>query len=146
MTYVTIHKEAFDKEMSDMGFSEVAVSGTSEIVYERQIPNTKYGVRILSSIDSRGVGRDVGKDAVRITLWDYNKNRPVKAQRRVNRTGTEEGVLKRTRERARDVWGWALKNQCECGNGVMVERKGSNGSFLGCSNYPECKKTAKNGG
>ena len=29
-----------------------------------------------------------------------------------------------------------------CGN-VMIRRKGKNGSFLGCSNYPECKTTAQ---
>ena len=29
----------------------------------------------------------------------------------------------------------------ECGIGVLMERKGSKGVFLGCSKYPECKHT-----
>lgn len=31
----------------------------------------------------------------------------------------------------------------KCRNGVMVERSGKFGNFLGCSNYPKCKNTEK---
>lgn len=144
MSYVPVRRIAFETEMLDMGFAHVDVKGTLELVYERRIPNSVYGIRILSTIDPRnGLSRDVGTDAIRVTLWNYTKERPVKVERRVNRTGTEDGVIKRTRDRAREVWGWAVNNQCSCGNGVMVERKGPKGKFLGCSNYPTCKKTAQ---
>ena len=144
MAYVPIRRIAFESEMTAMGFAHVNVPGTLELVYERKIPNSIYGVRILSSIDPRnGLSRKVGADAIRVTLWNYTKDRPVKVERRVNRTGTEDGVLKRTKERAREVWHWAINNHCSCGNGVMVERNGKNGKFLGCSDYPTCKNTAQ---
>lgn len=31
--------------------------------------------------------------------------------------------------------------QCTCGNGFMVKRKGKNGEFWGCSNFPTCRET-----
>ena len=39
------------------------------------------------------------------------------------------------------------KYPCSCGKGVLVKRKGKNGDFWGCSNYPACRITAedKNG-
>lgn len=144
MSYVPVRRNIFEAEMTDMGFAHVDVKGTLELVYERKIPNSVYGVRILSTIDPRsGVGRSVGTDAIRVTLWNYTKDRPVKVEKRVNRTGTEDGVLQRTRERAREVWGYAINNGCKCGNGIMVNRGGKNGDFLGCSNFPECKNTAQ---
>ena len=144
MSYVAIHKNAFEAEMNDMGFSPIKVHGTAELVYERKVPNTIYSVRVLSSIDPRsGISREVGADAIRVTLWNYSNDRPIKVERRVNRTGTERGVLKRTRERAREVWSWCKNHGCSCGNGIMVERNGKNGKFLGCSNYPTCTNTAQ---
>ena len=143
MSYVAIHRNVFEAEMTAMGFTIVNLPGTFELVYERKIPNTDYGVRIFSSIDKHtAISRDVGADAIRVTLWNYAKNRPIKMDRRVNRTGTEKGVLERTRERARELWGWCTKHQCSCGHGIMVERSGKNGKFLGCSNYPDCTNTA----
>ena len=143
MSYVEVTREDFEAQMTEMGFDRIDVSGTGELVYERKIPNTKFGVRILSSISKHtGVSRDVGADAIRVTLWDYNKDKPIKIEKRVHRTGTVEGVLQRTRDRAREIWGECSKNKCSCGDGVMVKRKGSRGEFLGCSNYPDCKNTA----
>lgn len=142
MSYVAVHRNEFEAKMTEMGFEHVNVQGTLELVYERKIPDTSFGVRILSSIDPRnGVSREVGADAIRVTLWNYDTDRPIKIEKRVHRTGTVEGVLERTRERARDVWGKYLENKCSCGKGVMVERNGKNGKFLGCSNYPTCKNT-----
>lgn len=39
------------------------------------------------------------------------------------------------------------KFPCPCGNGALQKRKGKNGDFWGCSNYPTCRITAedKNG-
>lgn len=142
MAYVEVTRNRFESEMNDMGFSHIRIPGTLEMVFERII-NNDFAVRIYSSIDPRtGVSRKVGADAIRVLLFNKTKDRGVKVEKRVNRTGTEDGVLTRTRDRAREVWGWYTKNQCSCG-GVMVERKGPKGKFLGCSNYPDCKNTAQ---
>jgi len=79
MAYVPVRRNIFEAEMTDMGFAHVDVKGTLELVYERKIPHTVYGVRILSTIDPRnGISRSVGTDAIRVTLWNYTKDRPVK--------------------------------------------------------------------
>ncbi|MBU6951013.1 UvrD-helicase domain-containing protein [Hahella sp. HN01] len=46
--------------------------------------------------------------------------------------------------------GGPIPNKCDrCGNGYMIKRPGSNGEFLGCSNYPmhagNCKNTKRIG-
>ena len=143
MAYVEISRNRFEAEMGDMGFNHIRIPGTLEMVFERMIPNSDFSVRIYSSIDPRtGVSRVVGSDAIRVILFNHKKDRGLKVEKRVNRTGTEDNVLARTRSRAREIWGWYRDNKCSCG-GVMVKRKGSKGEFLGCSNYPDCKNTAQ---
>lgn len=145
MSYVAISRERFEAEMNDMGFTHVNIPGTSEMVFEREIPKNDFAVRIYSTITpNSGVSREVGKDAIRIQLFNKKKERPIKSEGRVNRTGTEDGVMERTRQRARDAWAWATKKEHQCGcGGLMTKRKGKNGEFLGCSNYPDCKNTAQ---
>ena len=36
-----------------------------------------------------------------------------------------------------------IKNCDKCNDGKLVLRKGKSGDFLGCTNYPKCKKTEK---
>ena len=141
MSYVIVTRDRFEAEMDDMGFAHINIPGTLEMVFERDIPNSDFAVRIYSSIDPRhGVSREVGTDAIRVLLFNKVKDRSLKIEKRVNRTGSEDKVLARVRNRARDVWAWHTNNKCSCG-GVMVQRKSASGSFLGCSNYPTCKKT-----
>ena len=148
MAYVAVTRDRFEAEMNDMGFTHINIPGTAEMVFERDIPKNDFAVRIYSTIMPRTrLSRDVGKDAIRIQLFNKVKDRPIKSEGRVNRTGTEDGVMERTRQRARDAWAWATKaeHQCDsdgCG-GLMTKRTGKNGEFLGCSNYPECKNTAQ---
>ncbi len=142
MSYVEVTRNRFEAEMDDMGFKHITLPGTVEMVFERDIPNSDFSVRVYSSIDPRtGVSRKVGADAVRVLLFNKAKERGAKVEKRVNRTGSEDGVMARTRSRAREVWGWYTQNKCSCG-GVMVTRKGPKGNFLGCSNYPDCKNTS----
>lgn len=141
MSYVIVTRNRFEAEMADMGFTHINIPGTLEMVFERHIPDSDFVVRIYSSIDPRhGVSRKVGTDAIRVLLFNKPNNRPLKVERRVNRTGSEDKVMKRVRERARDVWGWYGMHKCSC-SGVLVQRKSAKGAFLGCSNYPTCKNT-----
>ena len=123
-----------DMVESTMGFKEIEVPGTKELVFQRAI-NDRYAVRILSSVVG-GATRDTGEDAIRVAVYDMLNNKMVKVERRVNRT---QNALTNMRERAREVWSWVKTCSCpDCGS-VMVERKGARGKFLGCSGYPACK-------
>ncbi|MEA4832964.1 MAG: topoisomerase DNA-binding C4 zinc finger domain-containing protein [Oscillospiraceae bacterium] len=35
----------------------------------------------------------------------------------------------------------AVGGKCPKCDGILVERHGKNGSFIGCSNYPKCRFT-----
>lgn len=41
-----------------------------------------------------------------------------------------------------DCWKY-IKNCDQCNDGKLVLRKGQKGDFLGCTNYPKCKKIEK---
>ena len=103
----------------------------------------RYAVRIYSSIDrNTNTTRDMGQDAIRVTLYDLKKERPVKVEKRVNRT---QNALSNMRTRAREMWQYVTgdKNVCPTCKSLLVKRtaKRTKKDFLGCSNYPECKHT-----
>ena len=103
----------------------------------------RYSIRIYSSIDRRtNTTRDSGQDAIRVTLYDLFKERPVKVEKRVNRT---QNALSNMRERAREMWQYVStrNNICPTCQSLLVKRtaKRTKKQFLGCSNYPECKHT-----
>ena len=121
-----------------MGFTEVFEDSTKELMFQRNI-DLRYAVRIYSSVTA-GSSRSVGKDAIRVAMFDTLKNKPIAVEKRVNRT---ENALENMIVRSREVWLAAKKSpRCSCGDGVMVKRKSSRGSFLGCSSFPDCKKTS----
>ena len=150
--YVEISESAMREMLEgEMGFVQVRLDGTTELVFERQV-ETKggrtfpYKVRVYSSI-AYGQSRGVGEDAIRVVLVDMETNRPMKvlgegkqgkAGRRIYRT---KSALPNLRERCRDYFRHVMANPCpECGS-VMAVRKGPRGPFLGCTNFPECRGT-----
>lgn len=147
MSYQEITKGQFNEFASSIGFTQMVMPGRYEIVYGRRVilksGPTRYSVVLFSSVSREtGVTRSVGSDAIRITLWDHEKGKPVAVDRRVNRTA---GALDRTKLRARDMWQYVIDNRCPCCGHLMVERtvKATGGKFLGCSNFPVCKNTAE---
>ena len=161
-TYVNIAESAFRAKLEgDMGFAQVRIDGTSEIVFERPIVtkggDTGYTVRVYSSVFG-GSTRDVGEDAIRVLVINNETRRPVrlhgekkgsKVGKRINRTapnGISEdervaALLGRVRDRCAEMWALVRDNKCpECGS-VMALRKGKHGEFKGCTNYPECTHT-----
>ena len=103
----------------------------------------RYSIRIFSSVDRRTKKtREIGSDAIRVTLYDLKKDRPVKAERRVNRTVNAFSNMK---ERARELWKYVADGEhiCPKCESLLVKRtaKRSKKDFMGCSSYPGCTHT-----
>jgi hypothetical protein len=140
--YCPFTKDSFDLLMSEMGFVEFPMSGVHEYVYQRIIhngpfPSDRFAVRIYSTVDVRTqMTRENGADAIRIVLFDIKRQRSVldwTTKRTFN-------AFANTKLRAKDAWGYVMKAEHHCAtcSALMVERKSTRGSFLGCTNFPEC--------
>jgi hypothetical protein len=136
--YVEISEACMrSKVQQEMGFTEVFATNTQELLFQRAVTE-RFAVRIYSSI-AAGASRSVGQDAIRVAIFDTVADRPVKMERRVNRT---ENALYHMHERARELYKHVKHNACSCGAGVFVERKSKTDKvFLGCSAFPACKNT-----
>ena len=160
--YVEIDIEEFRGMVeTDMGFK--CINGgedggrAMEYIYERIVQHRneddfmsalrgdkfRYSIRNFSSIDKRtNITRNSGQDAIRVTLYDLIKDRPVRVEKRVHRT---KNALTTMRERARDMWKYVANksNTCPDCKSLLVKRtaKRTKKDFMGCSNFPECKHT-----
>lgn len=136
----------------EMGFSEIQLPRTAELVFERQVETKSgrkypYAVRVYSSI-ARGESRGCGEDAIRVVLVDLESSRLMKvlgegrnskAGRRIYRT---KSALPSLKNRCRDYFRHVLRNTCPECSSVMAIRQGPKGKFLGCTGFPKCKHTA----
>jgi hypothetical protein len=135
--YVEISEGSMrSKVQHEMGFTEVFATNTQELMFQRAVTE-RFAVRIYSSI-AAGASRAAGQDAIRVAVFDTVADRPVKMERRVNRT---ENALYNMHERARELYKHVKHNACSCGCGVLVERKSKGKPFFGCSAFPACKNT-----
>lgn len=145
--YVEVSSEAVAKTLELCEFVRADQNGCWEEVWVRPVTSSAgkefpYEVRIYTSVDIRtGFSRECGEDAIRLVLWDKGTDRPVKAaEKRVYRT---KNAMLNMVEGARELFRFVFSAQkCSCG-GLMLERKGKNGPFLGCSRFPVCTKTAQ---
>jgi hypothetical protein len=113
--YIAVPANLFRARMATAGFSLLDGPSWQEEAYERRHhKHNDYAVRIFSSIPRDGtVVRAVGTDAIRICAirhisWNRHSKPtvfPLGHTMRVYRTGTVEGVLERTIERAREAYG-----------------------------------------
>jgi hypothetical protein len=142
-TFTAISEVLFNLKMDEMGFVVREMDRVNEVVFSRDIPGTRFSVVIFSTLEG-GEMRDSGADAIKVTLWDNSKGRPISSKKRINRVGKEDDILNRVCARARDAWASAKDvHSCDkCDDGILVERKGKNGKFKGCSNFPSCRNTA----
>lgn len=136
-------EEYFKKEMNDL-FKDVTLQQISwERVWEYSM-NDVLSIRVFSSIPRQGeAARPVGKDAIRVVVWNKKVNKFQSGSKRVNRT---EGALGRMRQRCRELyleWHKADVKCDKCADGYMLVKKAkrTGNVFLGCSNYPKCKHT-----
>ena len=137
--------EKFSKEQFESALPENAVySGLESGEHVYKINSGKVSIVIRSSVDASGFAADSGKDSIRMWLVNAETGKPLgkKVDAYTTRvTGWEKRMLSKIQileERAKSIM------TCpKCDNGLMIERKGKYGAFLGCSNYPKCKHTMK---
>lgn len=120
-TFVTVPAEKFAEKFTAAGFKPSA--SRTEVVYERPHNDPRYTIKVYTSLSLNAAEtRGVGADAIRVCLVFTGKNGKtvgVGKATRVNRTGSVEGVLERTIERAREMWALANESSrtgvCKCG-------------------------------
>ncbi len=143
--YVNISKQEMDDFLSPQGFVQLdpaTMPNVKEIIFAKRIDKDglQLSLRIYTGINPNGRSRDVGSDAIRAQVfWRRPDGRPVSlmGDKRVHRVeGWRNNLQKRLDHLIRS---WFVK--CPDCDSPMVERKGKNGNFYGCSMYPECRKT-----
>ena len=143
-TFYNISDEEMREFLGSQGFTQIAVPRTFELVFGKRVDrdNLKLTLRIYTGINPHyGSSRDVGTDAIRVTLFMLSPDgRIVKigGSKRVHRvTNWKKNLQSRL-----DSWTDCMpKNKCsQCGSPMLI-RTGKSGKFLGCSKYPECKNT-----
>ena len=79
-TFTAVSEVAFNSKMDDMGFQVKEMARVKEVVFSRDIPNTRFAVVIFSTLEG-GEMRDSGADAIKVTLWDNSKGRPISSKK-----------------------------------------------------------------
>jgi hypothetical protein len=111
MSFVTVSAETFAATFTKAGFAPT--TAYNEVVYERaHTADPRFVVRVYTSLSlGASVARGNGADAIRACLVFRDpitgKTRGMGKTVRVNRTGTEAGVMERSLERAREMWNLA---------------------------------------
>ena len=124
----------------DNQFRDTDMRDCMEHTFERRYGYTDFGIIVFSSLDKRSNEcRDVGSDAIRVVVWDYIKNKPV-IEHRVYRT---QHAVTNMLDKCKETWTYIAKNRCQLDGGLMIERSGKYGKFMGCSNYPTCKNIVR---
>lgn len=109
MSYVQVSREKFIAKLVECGFYPDESQEGHELVVIRQhhLDPTMY-VKIFTTLPKEGGNvRSKGSDAIRVFLIFKNKDRSgcLAKLPKVLRTGTEEAVIERTIERAREAYG-----------------------------------------
>lgn len=124
------------------GFVAIQLPRVREIVLAKRVDvdGQALSLRVFTSLDPNGLGRDCGKDAIRVEIFVRTSDGTIKrvgGTKRVNRTdGWQERLLERVA-----AWKNQLGPSCpQCGL-PMVERKSKSGKFFGCCGFPSCKGT-----
>lgn len=97
---------------------------STEVVYSTQLLATikKYMVTFLTEEQKRKIHMDLSTRTLHTR------------EERVRHVSDIKGSL----QEARDKVNSGIRPKC---NAQLVERRGKNGSFLGCSNFPRCRFT-----
>lgn len=159
--YIERSREEVTDLFLNMGFEEVDLPGTHEVVFERKVVyqkswthenkvtaisnlvDTGLTVRVYTSVARNGT-RKCGADAGRVILVDRESGKGVWSSARCYRT---KNFLENMRSRCRDAWkAVATIPECPSCKSPMVvrKRKGEKEpTFWGCCKYPECKGTRR---
>ncbi len=143
-TYVNVTQQEMESHLLPQDFVALRLPGTVELVYGKRVDRDgmMLSLRIYTGINPGGNSRAVGEDAIRVQVcWRMGDGtvKIIGGSRRVHRV---KGWRKNLQARI-DGWEEQLGPQCpdpKCA-APMMERKGRNGTFWGCSCYPGCKRT-----
>ena len=99
-------------------------------------------IRVFSSVDIRSkVSRDIGKDAIRLVLMNKELDIPIAKGQKTLRMFNWKDHLSRKIKYFLDYVRYFERKCPTCGS-ILTIRKGTSGSFWGCSEYPKCRYTA----
>lgn len=127
-------------------FKRLDLPNTYEIVYGKRadVDDVPVTIRVYSSLEPEIGSREVGKDAIRVSVYcrvnveGETKIRRIGTSKRVNRVPGWEDRLKKRIER----WQEMLGPHCRRCGAPTVVKLGKYGKFYGCVLYPECRTTA----
>lgn len=139
--YVSIDESEFKDFLGTAcSYREVSDMKAKEVVFAIDLPHPDLEIRIFSTLE-KGKSRDKGSDAIRTVIWHVEQDAPVGGRTKTLRIETwKKNLLSKIVDIMKN-WRNEWHGECqECG-GVMVERSGKYGDFLGCTSYPNCKNT-----
>lgn len=138
-TYVKITHEEFDAFMTHYGFVCMNPDqAQQEFIYSTTWNDGEYMLKVYSSITDMDDARDVGKDAIRLTLFTLQGQfyAPCLKGKRVYRVKGWKANLINGIAIMEHI---GIKNgnwQCENCGGHLLIRTGRRGEFYGCENFP----------
>lgn len=129
-SYVQPTQKQFDDLLLPLGFKLMTLPRTVELVYGKRadVGEMPLSIRVYSSVNPDGQGREVGTDAIRVNLWTKYSDQPMKVggEKRVNRTANWQDRLL---ERIKRLTPGPRCPKCDA---PMVLRSGKHGEFWGC--------------
>jgi hypothetical protein len=144
--YVNITQQEMEAFLSPMGFQQITLPGTVELVYAKLIRHDGLvlSLRVYTGINPSGQSREVGDDAIRADLW-WRENAtatPVRvgSSKRVHRVkGWRANLQNRL-----DKWLEFAPIRCKSCGKPMVAREGPHGRFYGCVGWKRDKSGCNN--
>lgn len=146
--YVDITKAQFERGLyiirdnlkNSIGYIQVTVPNqTSEYVYILNTKNPEIKIKVFSSVHvNTGTTRNKGLDAIRIVPFYQNREIYFKTPHTKRMKNWQTNLQKKIEEVLNDIESIPHCPKCHC---LMVQRKGKNGLFWGCYDYPNCKGT-----
>lgn len=140
-------------EMEDLLFNELNfppqhnslnMPGVRELVYGRgfKVGDLTISLRVYTSILPNGVAAPVGSDAIRCCTVLRRPDGEIRGLGKTKRVHRVTGWRKNLTNRINDMVD-SLSDIVTCPKcGLpMAERKGANGKFWGCVDYPQCRGT-----
>ena len=120
-------------------YSIIDDSISKEIIYEIKTEKPNINIKLYSSIDTSGISRTIGEDAIRCVLIDSISQKPIDKAKRTHRmTNWRERLKEKIDELKEESKKIVICKSC---GSAMVLRTGPTGQFYGCLSYPKCKSS-----
>lgn len=145
--FYPIRQDEMEDLLYSLGFPQehnpLPLPGTSELVYGKayKLQEHPLSLRVYSSIVG-GQARECGGDAIRVSLVIKRPDGEIRAIGKAKRVHRVKGWRNNLRSRIESMVKSidSIVSCPKCGL-PMALRKGSNGEFYGCTDFPNCKGT-----